>query len=280
MVIIDGSKLPVEYEEGLNLKTTDKIILFEWPEEFDWKFIGGQFQRGYDACTGSWIIRADCDYFFHEDDFEEIRQYLEKCDAPVATMPKRQFLLADRSRVKSRVPIAFNKGKYGNRIKLNAGGDLCQPSLDGKELKPDDLPEISRRELVMVSEGVTDKQLVKRLPGYDKRKGYTFVQKRGITFWNFDFCWKTKDVVEKDYGRFARAWHKTFGNWALGGKGKTLEESNKSAFDSFMTMMTGRFNNNTWQMTSLQDYPKYIREKVKNIKPEQFGYSMFGEVKR
>ena len=41
--------------------------------------------------------------------------------------------------------------------------------------------------------------------------------------------------------------------------------------------MVGRFNNNDgWQKIRLQDHPKYIQEKIKNITPEQFGYNAFG----
>jgi len=259
-----------------NLPINDKLKLFYkvWEDEFDWKRIGEQFQFGYESSTGDIVMRADGDYFFHENDFEEIRQFLENCNAPVATMPKRQFLLADRSRVKSRVPIAFNKGKYGNRIKLDSGGDLCQPSLDGKELKIDDLPEISKRELVMISEGVTQKQLDARLPGAKRGEGHTFVQVRGIPFWNYECLLRTKDVEAKEYHRFAKAWERTFGDNPMGA------ESEEKALEKFLEMNLGRFNSSPGQLTLLDDHPKVMRETIKNLKSEQFGYSLWGNTEK
>ena len=258
-----------EWMKNLPVDNKLKFVYKIWENEFEWKRIGEQFQFGYDNCDGDFILRCDADYFFHENDFEEIKQFLEKCDAPAATMPKRQFLLADRSRVKSRVPIAFNKGKYGNRIKLDSGGDLCQPSLDGKELKPDDLPEISKRELVMVSEGVTQEQLDARLPGAKVGESHTFVQKRGIPFWNYECILRTKEVEAREFHRFAKAWKKTFGTDPMGA------DSEEEALKRFTEMNLGRFNNSPGQITLLDDHPKYMIETIKNLRPEQFGYSLW-----
>jgi len=283
VIVVNGNESDCKIIEKnkpiLNYRNDDgglagKEIWYPWPQDFSWDFIGQQFQRGYDACMGDWVIRADCDYFFHENDFEEIRQFLENCDAPVATMPKRQFLLADRSRVKSRVPIAFNKGKYGNRIKLDSGGDLCQPSLDGKELKPDDLPEISKRELVMISEGVTQKQLDARLPGAKRGESHTFIQVRGIPFWNYECLLRTKEVEAREFHRFAKAWKKTFGTDPMGA------DSEEEALKKFLEMQLGRFNSNPGQMTHLDDHPKVMQETIKNLKPENFGYSLWGNVEK
>lgn len=252
---------------------TDKIktINYEWPEDFDWKFIGQQFQRGYEACTGDWVFRFDADYFIHEKDFADIRSYLETCKAPACTMPKKQFLLSHKFRVKSLVPIAYNKGKYGDRIRLDSGGDLCQPSLDGVELQKCsymqqpknefEMPIISTKEYIIADD--TDAVQMARLPR-TYREGNFFVQDRGITFCNFDFTFKSKEVINKDWPRFRKAWNKQFG----GDMGE------------FLTMMIGRYQNGTWTVAKDEDYPKYIREKVKNISKDKFGYDMWGKVKR
>src|SRR5687768_2197864 len=51
-----------------------------WPQEFSWEFIGQQFQRGYEACTGDWVVRMDIDCMFHENDFEALRGALKQAD--------------------------------------------------------------------------------------------------------------------------------------------------------------------------------------------------------
>lgn len=113
---------------------------------------------------------------------DRIRQGLNGLkDAPAASFWKYQFLLVDGYQIKFRPVIAFNKGKFGKRIKLDGGGDLCQPTLDGRLLTSDMVPEI-------------------RCPVF-----------------NYDFTWKTETVVAQDYARFTRAWYRHFKSWAIGG---------------------------------------------------------------
>ncbi len=128
----------IKYARNVDLVT----IYSDWPKEFSWEFIGQQFQRGYQACTGDWVIHADLDFIFHEKDFEKIMTVLNNYDeAPAVTFYKWQFILPDRYNVKSRLALAINKKRYGERIKFNGGGDLCQPTLDGEDLDIANLPE-------------------------------------------------------------------------------------------------------------------------------------------
>ncbi len=180
LVIVDGSKDPSKLEKNFK-KTWDKKVNYEWPEEFSFEFIGEQFQRGYDACDGDWVIRLDCDFIFRDEDIEKLHNVLNLArDYPAITFQKRQFLLCDRYSLKSNLVLAFNKRKYGNRIKLNAGGDLCQASLDGKLIDEE-----------------------------------SFNSK--IAFNNYDFLKKTRIVVQKEFARMSRAWQRRFGEYTLGG---------------------------------------------------------------
>lgn len=165
------------------LKTVWLTMLWDrWPLEFSWELIGQQFQRGYEACTGDWVIHADLDFIFHEDDYANIRKACEKYnDAPALTFWKYQIFTPERYNLKSRLVIAVNKGKYGDRIRFDGGGDLCQPTLDGKYIDPLSVPEA-------------------RIP-----------------FYNYDEILKTKEQLLEDKGRFARAWQRTFGEYKLGG---------------------------------------------------------------
>jgi hypothetical protein len=216
-----------------------KVVTRYWPDEFPWEFIGQQFQRGYDACTGDWVIRADLDYIFHERDMGKIRTFLEILsanDTPAASFWKYQFLLVDGYQIKSRPVIAINKRKFGNRIKLNGGGDLCAPTLDGYELTSDMVPEI-------------------RCPIY-----------------NYDFCFKTQGVVAQDFSRFTRAWNRHFGDWPFGGPTPEM------ALQGFKEMMLGRFTGRERQHIALEKHPKYIQDTIRNMTPEMFGHSLWGMV--
>lgn len=159
-----------------------KYVNYKWPEEFDWTFIGKQFQRGYKACTGDWVLHMDTDFLFHENDLSLIREALEQHNySPAVSLLKRQFILPDRFNLKSRLVVAVNKGRFGDRIKFDSGGDLCQPSLDGHYIEPASVPDVK------------------------------------IPIWNYECILKTQGQLLEDKGRFARAWQRQFGGYKLGG---------------------------------------------------------------
>lgn len=218
--------------EGL----ADEVVLNSeaWAEEFDWSFIGEQFQKGYEACTGDWVIHADLDFIFHEQDYERIRKVLARYHkSPAVTFWKWQFFTPYRYNLKSRLVIAVNKSRFGNQIKFNGGGDLCQPTIDGYYINPLSVPEA-------------------RIPIY-----------------NYDEILKTKQQLLSDKGRFARAWFRTFGEYTLGGP------DDESAYDKWYEMVKGRFTKHT-KTLRLEDHPKVMQETIKNLTPENFGYSGFG----
>lgn len=176
VVVVNGSRSDLKAEVGKY-----KIISHEWADDFDWKFIGEQFNRGYQACTGDWVIHCDLDFIFHEKDFGRIRRVLEEnSHLPAMSFYKWQFILPDRYNLKSRLILAVNKKQFGERIKFNAGGDLCQPSLDGVEISQDSVPQ------------------------------------SGIEFYNYEKIAKTYSQVQDDVWRMAKAWTRTFDDYRLG----------------------------------------------------------------
>lgn len=232
VVVIDGNgKMP----DGTEVfeDSGNKYISHEWPQDFSWEFIGQQFQRGYEAATGDWVIHADLDFIFHEKDFERIRQELRAHpDAPALSFYKHQFILPDRYNLKSRLVIAVNKGVYGDRIRFDSGGDLCQPSLDGKEIKPDDVPE-------------------SRIP-----------------FYNYERLTKRADQIFDDASRMEAAYKRRFGRALYAYDGH-------SAYQGLINMMCGRFNKPQQNIT-LKEHPKYVQKTIRNLEPDQWGYSGFG----
>ena len=212
-----------------------KIIQNKWQEEFDWKHIGKTFTLGYKNCKSDFIIRFDCDYIIHEDDFEDIRSFLKDCDAPVVCMVKRQFLKYNSYAVKALVPIAFNKKKYGNRIKLDSGGDLCQPSLDGKEINKDEMPIIARKEYHIIDDSADPKLVSRRLEKVKTDNIGLYSYNDFISIWNYECLKRTKNVQAKEFYRFARAWGRTFGKNLFG------IQSQSDSIREFLRMQTGRY---------------------------------------
>jgi hypothetical protein len=163
-------------------KVTEINGVETWPYEFNWPLIGEHFQAGYSCTEADWVIHLDADFIIHEDDYQAIREACEKAgDAPALSFYKWQFILPDRYNLKSRLVVAVNKGKYGDRIRFDSGGDLCQPSLDGKYLSPDDVPAAK------------------------------------VPIYNYEKILKTEAQVKDDVGRMARAYERHFGEFKLGG---------------------------------------------------------------
>lgn len=215
-----------------------KMINYKWTREFDWKFIGEQFTRGYNACTGDWVIHADLDYVFHENDYDAIRKACEdNPDAPALSFWKYQLIVPHEYNLKSRLVIAVNKGKYGDRIKFDASGDLCQPSLDGKYINPDDVPEA-------------------RVP-----------------FYNYEKILKTKEQIADDSGRMERAYHRHFGKYQLNSDG-----NDQRAYEGWLAMSLGRYKSKPQTPITLEDHPKVMHDTLKNLKPEMWGYNGHGHL--
>ena len=78
-------------------------------------------------------------------------------------------------------------------------------------------------------------------------------------FDNFAKHWKsleTKNIISKDRARFARAWHREFGEW--GDRGGGTEEL---AYAAWSEMIKTRFKHHTLRL-NIEDHPKYIKEKL------------------
>lgn len=232
VVIVDGD----ERASGLFIPHKKrKTISYPWPNEFDWLQISRAYQKGYDACTGDWALFADLDFIFHENDHQRIRETLENNDHVFAmSFYKYQFILPDRYNIKSRRVIAVNKKLVGDRVKLNGGGDLCQVTLDGRHLTPDDVPA------------------------------------SGIAFYNYEKLLKTKQQVADDVGRMERAYKRHFGKTQYGSDG-----TDEDALRLWIEAQKGKMNK-PQKTIPLKDHPKYVQETIKNLKPDQFGYSGFG----
>jgi len=208
-----------------------------WPREFSWPIIGEHFQAGYEGLKTDWVFHLDTDFIFHERDYRAIRMACENNpDAPALSFWKFQFILPDRYNLKSRLVVAVNKKKYGDRIRFDGGGesDLCQPSLDGKLIRPEQVPEA------------------------------------GIPFYNYEKIIKTKTQIMDDVGRMDRAYKRHYGKWLYGKDG-----SDQSAYDGWLKMASGRFYKPA-KYIKISDHPKCMQETIKNLTPNQWGYSGFG----
>jgi len=91
-----------------------------------------------------------------------------------------------------------------------------------------------------------------------------------VPIWNYDSTFRTKEIIAEDRARFARAWFREFNTYGERG-GPSVEE----AFDAWFKMVKVRYPFHT-NKTTLEKHPKYILDRLNNIKDYEFGSSLFG----
>ena len=226
------------WEEAINCyeSIADEVVITgkSWPKEFKWEYIGQTFQEGFEKTSGDWSIRMDIDYFFHEKDFENLENLLNKYkDYPVLSFPQYQFFTPNRYDLKTRLCVAINN-KYKNDIKLNGGGDLCLVTYKNKLITPNKVPSLE------------------------------------IPIYQYDSMFRTKEIIATDRSRFARAWQRQFGNY-----GNRGGPDNYTAFEAWFKDIEKKYPRHINSMKH-ENHPSFIKEKLLNIKNDQFGYDAFG----
>lgn len=92
-----------------------------------------------------------------------------------------------------------------------------------------------------------------------------------VPVYQYDSMFRTQDIIAKDRARFARAWFNEFNDY--GDRGGAREEE---AYSAWLKSMTSKYKFHTNNF-SLELHPKYIKDKLRNLEPSQFGYNLFGQ---
>tara|TARA_B100000579_G_C22659620_1_gene770295 strand:- start:10 stop:798 length:789 start_codon:yes stop_codon:yes gene_type:complete len=109
------------------------------------------------------------------------------------------------------------------------------------------------------------------LPTLDnKRITADNVPQTNTPIWNYDKVFGTKETISIDRARFARAWYRQFNDWGIFG-GPEPEE----AFSAWIDMIESRYKKHVLKL-KLEQHPKYIADKLYDLKPNQFGFDAFG----
>lgn len=220
----------------------------EWPEEWHWSELALHLNWALPYCQGEWAIRFDIDYVFADDIGDELRMMLTYGEHKVCTFQKMSAVLAHRFYEKGGVQLAINlKSKNVLFGKTDKYTDLCVPiQWDGESRDVFGVP---------VGRLLTDEEV-------GRTRQY---------FYNYDYTFKTKDFTIKEFARFARAHKRYFGSTKWG-------QNEKQSIDKFIHMMKERLRIRCIYKKGREDQPSFIREKLKNITPEQFGYSGWGQL--
>jgi len=174
ILIVDGGTDDGSFDL---LPKTDRIKFVKrlWPSDASWDFLTQQYDFGLQNLTTDWRFKIDADYLFHENDYQEIKDFLQKNeDKKIISFEKSCFNLIDRYRSKTKIGLAVNKKHFPN-IHWNTD-DKYQ---DGDE--------------VLEEEDWTTS---------------------GIKVYVYDNCFKTKEMIGKTIHKFALAVKDKYGmNW-------------------------------------------------------------------
>ena len=91
-----------------------------------------------------------------------------------------------------------------------------------------------------------------------------------IPIFQYDSMFRTKEIISKDRARFARAWNSHFNNYINRG-GPTEKE----AYGEWFKQVSNKYQLHTNKI-NLDQHPIYIKNKLKNLSKDSFGYSAFG----
>jgi glycosyltransferase involved in cell wall biosynthesis len=243
IIVVNGGNL---------IRKTEKIkqIMLPWPEQWHWRELPLHLNAGLAAATGDWVLKMDIDYLIREADFADLRARLEAWQKDTQVISFIKFVVMNRFRgyEKALLPFCINKKLIGDAIQfgidLKEKTDWCYPIMvRGK--RDDGVPMG-----LTVPEGV--------------------LRCSGIRIWDYDYFFRIKEMARSEFWRFAQAHATAFDeSW-----GSTEEE----AWQIFCNQYRGRLTKFLYPI-SVESHPETIRERVRNMQSEEFGYDNWGEFK-
>ena len=249
VIVVDGSKrfdgdetYSPQFElNEMALCGKVKVILYDWPYEWHWSELPKHIQKGFEQCTGDVAIKMDIDYLIHEQDFYGLKKELEAIiglNFKLGNLKKFTILNKKKGYEKANLPIIVNM-KYKDEIAWGVNDerktDWCFPITKDRQ---DEF-------------------------GVWHGKQINPIYQTGYDIYNYDYFFRTEEKAEEAFWRFSKAWNRGTGDWSWG---NTKDE----ALAVFKKQLYGRLKN---QFLKDVNHPKFIRERINNMKPEEQGFS-------
>jgi len=256
VVVVDGGTTDNSLKkiEELNKKLGGKIKVIKgekWERDFDWYIMPKNLNIGYEACEHDWAFHFDVDYIFHEKDVVNMRLELEKAHLPAIELKKTNFVLSYETFVKDYYPLLVNKGqnpaiRYGvaEDNKGRKSATFLRPIVKKGQYK----------------NGVYYGEVVKMTT--------TRVQRVHFGLYCYDFTFMTREQIIEQRVRFENSLSDYLG------QKRVSERVVIKKFDNMMKYRHGICKDK--ERVKLEEHSKFIREKVKNITIDMFGYNMWG----
>jgi len=253
VIVVDGHSTDGSLEKIAKIPKVKIIQGHKWEKEFDWSIMGKNLQIGYEVCAGDWAFHFDADYIFHEKEVAKLRATIETESLPAIQVKKINFVLIDECFSKISIPILLNKKQYpalaygiGKDEKGNKVSTFLRP-ITKKGKKIDGLYH-----------GDSIYRNTARLCFSD------------LHVYTYDFTFAVEEQVRKQRGRFERAIARFLDR-------KPVPE--EKVFENFISTMKHRHKMCGGEKVNIFFHSAFIRDKVRNIREDQFGHSGFGFLK-
>jgi len=254
-VIIDGGSTDGSLDE---YKGIDKVRIIsddntKMGKEWTFSQIARNFNRAFQECQGDIVINLDADYLLHEGDLDLFKNdcqiAYEKDNITISDF-RFNFILADRYFLKRDKVMAVNKSlcrklnldvRYGMDVKTFGWG------VD---------PIVYEKTEYDINMG--------KLLGY-------FGQKRlsNARFFNYSYLFRDEEVA-KEYWYYYR-----LAECSLPFANLRRYEDKESAWTLFLKQCQSGIQKPATTIP-LEDHPKIIQDRIRNIKPNQQGYNCYG----
>jgi len=259
LVVVDGGSNDGTIDQIKGLKS-DKIKLVNdkdtfWSYEWKYDIMGRNFQRGFDECTGDWVIKFDSDYILHEAYVTKTRQGLEYCDKNnflFAIQNRLNFILIDRYFQKTWGLFAVNKTKLiKEHPTARMGCDLKQTAINWEFVEKGEWQDgIYIGDLFRTSENS---------------------YKVSTQLWNYDHAFMTKERLMERRLRHFEAEIKQFGLHIYG-----IDSYEKEyPYELYLNICKRYFKKFPMTPIEISHHPIYIQDRIKQMNRQQFGYSGF-----
>jgi len=251
IIIVDGGSTDGTVEELRKLSPKIKVIQTEdtkWEEDWVYWRMGYNYGKAFDACIGDWIMKFDPDYVFENYNF---RGECEKNnDAYTFDFDRLNFILIDRYFRKRKKTLAVNKRLcLENNINLRWGYDLKNMGMcDEAIIYEKDQDNLVQGTLLHIGRKVVTTQM---------------------KVFNYSYCFRDKEAAKRSYTKNMKAFYAQQGK--IVSDDKIWESFNICAIDSFGK--GERFE------IGLEEHPKEIQDRIRNLTPEQQGYNLWGKYK-
>lgn len=260
-ILIDGGSTDGSIDEIRSKFPSVQIVYHPWPQgkgNWTWEHFANVWNLGYSLCTGDWVFAGECDHVFEPEQADKVRDAINTHGRSqrVLFIDKWVSSTWDRWHNKSKFFYALNKGQYKNLgygidLTYKGGQDLANPI------------EVKGTYFYNGGYSIPEGRLLTAEDGHNM----------GVHFLNYDKTFQTKEQISLMRESANWAWN----NSQLVKLGLMPSWADIDVADDVVKRMRARYERSSVTRT-IEQQPEMMRELLSNLKPEQLGYNLFGNI--